>query len=170
MKIYDRLKKVREDNKGFTLVELIVVLVILAILAAILVPALLGYIDRAKESQYELEANAVMTAMQGEASRLYATAASGSKLTAAQFNDSSDTTGLSAVGKSVMKTADVTALAITGVTTKWDAAGKTGNPSTTADLHDAYTIVGMTISFTSANGKSVTCVLANGAWTCTPAN
>ena len=34
------------NNKGFTLVELIVVLVILAILAAILVPALLGYIGR----------------------------------------------------------------------------------------------------------------------------
>ena len=36
-------------NKGFTLVELIVVLVILALLAALLVPALLGYIDKAKE-------------------------------------------------------------------------------------------------------------------------
>ena len=36
----------KNTNKGFTLVELIVVLVILAILAAILVPALLGYIDR----------------------------------------------------------------------------------------------------------------------------
>ena len=36
------------NNKGFTLVELIVVLVILAILAAILVPALLGYIDKAR--------------------------------------------------------------------------------------------------------------------------
>ena len=41
------MKKMKE-NKGFTLVELIVVIVILAILAAILVPALLGYIDRAK--------------------------------------------------------------------------------------------------------------------------
>jgi type IV pilus assembly protein PilA len=41
-----RLKKGR---KGFTLVELIVVLVILAILAALLVPALTGYIDKAKE-------------------------------------------------------------------------------------------------------------------------
>ena len=39
------------NRRGFTLVELIVVLVILAILAAILVPALLGYVDRAKEKQ-----------------------------------------------------------------------------------------------------------------------
>ena len=52
------------DNKGFTLVELIVVLVILAILAAILVPALLGYVDKAKESKYVLEANGIYKALQ----------------------------------------------------------------------------------------------------------
>lgn len=40
-------KKLKE-KKGFTLVELIVVLVILAILAALLIPALTGYIDKAK--------------------------------------------------------------------------------------------------------------------------
>ena len=39
-------KKLKENNKqGFTLVELIVVLVILAFLAALLIPALTGYID-----------------------------------------------------------------------------------------------------------------------------
>jgi len=43
------MNKRHKNNKGFTLVELIVVLVILAILAAILVPMLLGYIDEAKE-------------------------------------------------------------------------------------------------------------------------
>ena len=62
------------DNKGFTLVELIVVLVILAILAAILVPALLGYIDRAKGSQLVLNGKSVLTAAQAEASNAYGTA------------------------------------------------------------------------------------------------
>ena len=38
-----------KKKRGFTLVELIVVLVILAILAALLVPALTGYIDKAKK-------------------------------------------------------------------------------------------------------------------------
>lgn len=45
------LTKEKKNNNGFTLVELIVVLVILAILAAILVPALLGYIDKAKQQK-----------------------------------------------------------------------------------------------------------------------
>lgn len=39
-------------KKGFTLVEVIVVLVILAILAAIAIPALTGYIDKAKTKKY----------------------------------------------------------------------------------------------------------------------
>ena len=57
------MKKMKE-NKGFTLVELIVVIVILAILAAILVPALLGYIDKAKGQQIVLNGKSVMTAAQ----------------------------------------------------------------------------------------------------------
>ncbi len=61
----------KKDNKGFTLVELIVVLVILAILAAILVPALLGYIDRAKNQQIVLNAKSCMTSAQAELSSLY---------------------------------------------------------------------------------------------------
>ena len=52
------MKKVgKSSKKGFTLVELIVVLVILAVLAAMLVPALVGYIDRAKaEKEYQTAA------------------------------------------------------------------------------------------------------------------
>lgn len=44
-------QKRRSKKGGFTLVELIVVLVILAILAALLIPTLTGYIDKAREKQ-----------------------------------------------------------------------------------------------------------------------
>ena len=66
--IFEKAKKARENKKGFTLVELIVVLVILAILAAILVPALLGWIDKAKEKQIVVEGRVVQMAAQTVAS------------------------------------------------------------------------------------------------------
>lgn len=61
-----------KNKKGFTLVELIVVLVILAILAALLVPALTGYIDKAKEKKVVAETRMLHTAIQTEMSALYA--------------------------------------------------------------------------------------------------
>ena len=54
----------KNSKKGFTLVELIVVLVILAILAAILVPTLLGFIDKAKEKKDINSAKACFDAAQ----------------------------------------------------------------------------------------------------------
>ena len=61
----------KRNDKGFTLVELIVVLVILAILAAILVPALLGYIDKAREKQVTTNAEAAYVAAQATATEYY---------------------------------------------------------------------------------------------------
>lgn len=61
----------KHKNKGFTLVELIVVLVILAILAALLVPALTGYIDKAKEKKVIAETRMVVMAVQTVASETY---------------------------------------------------------------------------------------------------
>lgn len=64
-------KKTLSKNKGFTLVELIVVLVILAILAAILVPTLLGYIDKARSEKDFATAQAVRVATQAQIDELY---------------------------------------------------------------------------------------------------
>ena len=61
----------KKNNKGFTLVELIVVLVILAILAAILVPALLGWIDKAREKSVTTNAEAALVATQGLVTEQY---------------------------------------------------------------------------------------------------
>ena len=63
--------KALSKNKGFTLVELIVVLVILAILAAILVPTLLGYIDKARSEKDFATAQAVRVAVQAQLDELY---------------------------------------------------------------------------------------------------
>lgn len=57
-------QKRRSKKGGFTLVELIVVLVILAILAALLIPALTGYIDKAKQKKIVAETRQVVVAAQ----------------------------------------------------------------------------------------------------------
>lgn len=61
----------KNKKRGFTLVELIVVLVILAILAALLIPALTGYIDKAKKDQVIAETRMLHEAVQTEMSELY---------------------------------------------------------------------------------------------------
>ncbi|MCI6583105.1 MAG: type II secretion system GspH family protein [Oscillospiraceae bacterium] len=71
-KMNDNRKKGRKALKGFTLVEIIVVLVILAILAAAMIPALTGYIDKAKEKTAIAEARSIVTAAQTLASEKYA--------------------------------------------------------------------------------------------------
>ena len=65
-------QKRRSKKGGFTLVELIVVLVILAILAALLIPALTGYIDRAKEKNVIAETRQIVMAAQTIADEAYA--------------------------------------------------------------------------------------------------
>lgn len=54
-----------KSNKGFTLVELIVVIAILAILAGIAVPAYTGYIEKAEQSADLQVLGSVNTAAQG---------------------------------------------------------------------------------------------------------
>lgn len=81
----NKIRKNLKDKAGFTLVELIVVLVILAILAAMLVPALTGYIDKANQEKIVAECRQVVMAAQTEASTLYGKA-DGGKIDTADNN------------------------------------------------------------------------------------
>jgi len=53
-----------KSNKGFTLVELIVVIAILAILAGVAIPVYNGYIKRAQDASVTTELDAIATAAQ----------------------------------------------------------------------------------------------------------
>lgn len=50
------MKNLRKNNKGFTLVELVIVIAILAILMVVVAPQYIQYVDRAREST---DANAI---------------------------------------------------------------------------------------------------------------
>lgn len=72
VKLLEAYMERNNRKRGFTLVELIVVLVILAVLAALLVPSLTGYIDKAKKKAVITEARDVWTASQAALSECYA--------------------------------------------------------------------------------------------------
>lgn len=62
----NKIKQLKKNKKGFTLIELVVVLVIIAILAAITVPVVTGYIEDANDARYVSEARSIYLVVQAE--------------------------------------------------------------------------------------------------------
>ncbi len=137
-----------KNNKGFTLVEMIVVMVILTVLAAIMIPGLLGWIDEAKGKQYVLSARSIYMAAQALESEKYA-AWDG---TAANANHNlSD-----ADRERILRMADAEGAVIEEVVFESDSLGGSGASSN----HGYFTIVGITVRYDGA-----TVILTDGIWT-----
>ncbi len=94
----------RKNKKGFTLVEVIVVLVILAILAAILVPSMIGWIEKAEKKTAVVEARTFLLAAQTIASENYTDYKSTAD--AAPMEDSHVTAAVTLSGIAVTPTED----------------------------------------------------------------
>lgn len=89
------------NNKGFTLVEIVIVIVIIAILAAMLVPSLTAWIDKSKQKTFTSACGTIKTAVWAEEAEAYATGDTASGMFGA------DGTVTKAVGKTVVNDGDI---------------------------------------------------------------
>ena len=140
----------KSSKKGFTLVELIVVLVILAVLAAMLVPALIGYIDRARaEKEYQTAAT-VYGAAQAVITEKYAKD---------DWADDTEEGGTLAYGAALESMGDVDAvLALAGVGSAVSDYQFMFDPDThiiTGDGETTYVVVGEATYYLTISDEGV---------------
>lgn len=73
-----KLRQNRKNKKGFTLVELIVVIVIILVLAAVMVPSVLRYVEKARQASCKADAATVLVELQAGVADAYASQENGS--------------------------------------------------------------------------------------------
>lgn len=145
MNFLQKIYKKSKEQKGFTLVEMIVVLVIIAILAAITIPALIKYIDKARDKQIVIDARTAYLAAETAVSEAYA----------ANETIKSLTMNFSEPAAASEEPYEKNARELTGITTAY---------SCTVNVDSKYNIT--KISFTE-NGKTASMDLTSttgGAW------
>lgn len=64
--------KVLQNKKGFTLIEIIIVIVIIAILAAMLVPAMLKWVDKSRQRTFLSACDSIRTAVTAQVTENFA--------------------------------------------------------------------------------------------------
>lgn len=107
LEMFLKMQNKRRAKGGFTLVELIVVLVILAILAALLIPALTGYIDKAKEKSVIAETRSVVMAAQTLVDEAYGTKSAGTAIKVESTNPAVTAAAANVTKEQIIKLAEV---------------------------------------------------------------
>lgn len=167
--MFEKIRNLK-NKKGFTLVELIVVLVILAILAALLVPALTGYIDKAKEQSITAECRMTVMAAQTKIDELYGTVALGSKISenvsliTTEKTPSSFVKGADGTGTFTLAVSEIAALS--EIKYDQDNVPKIESIKISIDSTDASKPIGKIVELVYSNDNK-TCTYANGVYTTT---
>lgn len=76
------MMKMLKKNKGFTLIEIIVVIVILAVLMAVAVPSVMSYINEGQNARYQTVGRSVLINAQAEYAKAVAAGENDPKATA----------------------------------------------------------------------------------------
>ena len=161
------LKRTLRSRRGFTLVELVVVLVIAGITASFAVPALTGYIDNAKEKQAVSETQACVETVTRIAAQKYAEwqknttyqLAGGKELTSsAEFQPLVGCTGTTSNTPPAVTGGDVALTEGSGQyllhVEKWDFGGFPATGST-ADISAAASVTGTINTLTCSSSGQV---------------
>lgn len=152
----------KTNNKGFSLVELIIVIAIMAILAGAIAPALIRYIDKSRKSNDVSSAKTIKTAVEtalGNESIYELLATEGSVITfepgEATEGDDTTSTAVSVDAKYAGKDGKINGKAVADVKTtaeseigtnigekvpklKYKKALKKGEETTTPEIYEAY--------------------------------